>query len=251
MGYYSQAIAFSLSPDQGILNGILTQYGYSVYQHKIEPFWLIDLLNKGNTLISPYTYSPFTNYCGDDFETELLHSSVLALCSIYTEILSIIQPAQEYGVGWIRLIAHLSTLTEQELFFFAADDELIDFACRARNGEILELQASFESFDIYYHNDRFHIQHIISQEDFFEDEQPEGPHYNESCMVCNRLALITALHLEPFLDADEGRLFYHAPLKIWPKQLGDPVTLLKLGTWDSFSNLEDDFKLMAQKTWKI
>ena len=172
--------------------------------------------------------------------------SLAGTLSTFSALSVAIDPPLRYGQGWTRLAIYLSSFTQSALFFFAADDELINFACTAERGNLQQLNLEVEPFDVARRGDTFEVQHVISLEDFFEDEHPTGPHYDAPCSKCDRLRGIAGVRVLDIMELEGGRQFYRVPVENWPPNAGDPQSLLGIGTWDPFTNIAADYNVVAQ-----
>lgn len=241
MGYYSQAIVLAHSPGEELLEAIPHQFAYRVFSHRANPLWLIDLATDKRS-----ADPPFSTYCGDEVDLVSTPPYAADLIARYTQLLRLMRPQVAYGIGWLQLAAHLSSIDRSSVFLFAADDETFNFACLAEDGRVISLQAEFEPFDVSLVAERLHVRHVVSLEDFYDEEEPRGPHYTVPCMDCDRLGAVPGVIVDSFLELDNGRPFYRVPLESWPRGWGDPIELLRLGTWDPLTNIDADFQLVRQ-----
>lgn len=234
MGYYGNGFVMTHQPRWDALADFQSGVGLTGYRHKVHSVWLLDV----------WTYTrrgghwPFTDELVEESlvvaglleETDEVLATFDCICEAIRN-----EPFDEiiYGVGFLRLAAHLSSTLVPQIFFFAADDEVTDMAVLASAGRLDRFRVRFGVWAIEFRDCRFVATPRLSAED-------EEIRFSEE--VARQISRIPGVAVAEAVDTSGGDPLYGSAVSLWPEDAGDPVAMLGVGSWDPFEHLERDYE---------
>lgn len=124
------------------------------------------------------------------------------------------------------------------VYYFAADDELTDMACKTAPGELVVFGSCLDAVSIQYSDGRTNVTPLR----FLDEEEEE----NSLQDVIDSLEHFPGISLAQTVDVDDGRPLYENPLKHWPPEAGNATKHLGLGSWDPFADLATWFDIVRE-----
>jgi hypothetical protein len=120
-------------------------------------------------------------------------------------------------------------------FYFAANDEFIDMACKTIPGALVAFGCRLASASLQYGEGQTDVTPLRLAED-----DDEGTVEN----IVNALEHFPGISLEQTVNVEGGLRLYENPVKHWPPDAGNVTETLGLGTWDPFADFESQFDVV-------
>ena len=240
MGYFSNGFVFTTLPDfEGVGNAIPNRWARG-YKHNQNSIWLLDLWR---SLEKPQRRrEPFCEPAGDGFQMDLavIDGATREFLDIFERLLravSLRDSSLAFSSTYLALA--VAAAARCPTFFFAADDEETDMGCNAIPGSLISFGCRLDRLCVEYNGEKVSATPLNYDEDDDEDGMRE---------------LIAAANTVPGLSVQKprtiegGQISYEHPVAQWPEVAGDPTEILGLGTWDPLLNIEQDFRVVYEKT---
>ncbi|MEM6483465.1 MAG: hypothetical protein AAF662_00565 [Pseudomonadota bacterium] len=230
MGYFNSAILFKKQPNWSKLDALPESIGLRGYAHNEAELWLLEFW--ANNAAPEY---PFTEGHEERVFGELMSNAVVtkleALNKAWREV---------YGDSWLRLGLSVAALTDQDLFFFADDDDWFDYAYSITDGEVtaLALRASMSNFVMNAFG-RIEVTPGIDAEGGGEADLTQDK--------INTLGALSFVTIQPPKEFTSGIPLADNVLKLWPREVGEPEALLGVGTWDPFMSFNDKSEMVYER----
>ncbi|MEL6300123.1 MAG: hypothetical protein AAFR75_00320 [Pseudomonadota bacterium] len=230
MGYFNAAILFKKQPDWSKLDALPESIGLRGYAHNDAALWLLEFWAR-----NPAPQYPFTEGHEERIFGGLTSNAVVgkleALNKAWREV---------YGDIWLRLGLSVATLTGQDIFFFADDDDWFDYAYSITNGEVtaLALRVSMSNFVMNASGD-FEVTPGIDAEGGGEADLTQDE--------IKTLGALPFVAIQPPMEFVSGIPLAANVLKLWPREIGKAEALLGVGTWDPFMNFNDKSEMIYER----
>jgi hypothetical protein len=239
MGFFSNGFVFTAPPNwDAIKHSLSHSLSLRLYKHPMMDLWLLDAWETTTQNHFPFSDRFRKKLCvGVDIPQKSIDAidSLSKIASILSEI--------DFGIDWLKNTARIAIISDSDTFLFAADDEQIDIGCRASTKGITHFRVNLDSCMVEYSPDGLFLYPYIFEEE--ADFEPEITH--EKISELNKvpgIKISTAIQIE-----SQGGIytkgFYQNAVSLWP--LGDPETILGLGTFDPFENFEKDFEVKFER----
>lgn len=241
MGYFGSATVLTSEPDWQRLDSLTDLHSLRGYKHNEKSLWLIETgYCQGNPPENAFTDYP---ECRPKVTPGTVHASLFdAKKTILDLMKSIGEPFHGFDKHLFDVPLRLSAALGQDLFFFAADDESTDFACRLNPAGIASFTAK-SYYCLYQFESGKHKVKLVT-----EEEEPGKTDHLENCK-----AIILRKHPKAQVEISEYTEdfsdLYSCAVKHWPEAAGDPEQTLMIGTWDPFTNVPDDYTIVYEKVF--
>lgn len=234
MGYFGAGFVFVRSPDWKKVDDIPDDLCLRAYQYRHGQVWLLDFWQRSrhehrNPFVDAKDYRGLMQLRADD--------TVRAFDQICERLES---EAAVYGGGWLRLSLAMGRQLGQKTFFFAADDERLNMACHSDSDGISRIFCRFDPYDIHYEEEHWRIIPQRMLEDVGDEER-----WSEQVLA--DVGALPGVEVTSPVDVDGGQRLFEYPVKEWPREAGDPVKVLGIGTWEVFNNVQQDFTVVFER----
>lgn len=241
MGSFSNGFVFTIEPDFEGLADCVRDRNLRGYAHRSRDVWLLDAWEpskRPETQHRPFTTDVVRRV---PFESSTEHASPAA--RQFLDVLPRIKqqtflssPEPEHS--GLKIALAISHAVEGEVYFFAADDELVDCACIASKRNLSRVRCRFDQLDVEFENGSTLITPLL-----FEEHPDYGQPASDIPDLTGKFAGVV---IRPAREIEALEL-YANPAKLWPSSAGDPGETLGFGTWEPLMNLERDFQIVFQR----
>jgi hypothetical protein len=240
VGYFANGFVFTAEPDFALVGAAIPDRLARGYKHNRRPVWLLDLWKPQGTLA--LRRAPFCDPAAAGFRTDLAAADshtrgFLAAFQRLTEAVGDRTADPECGNAHLALA--VAAAARRPTFFFAADDEETDMGCRAVPGSLVSFGCRLDRLAVQYSAGRT----AVTPLNFLEDDDEDGLRD-----LIARASRVAGVSVTPPRDIEGGQPLYENPVAQWPREAGDPVEVLGLGTWDPLVNVERDFAVVFERT---
>jgi hypothetical protein len=240
VGYFANGFVFTAEPDFAAVSAAICGRFVRGYKHNRQPVWLLDLWEPRGWRST--RHHPFQDAAADGFRAKLT-----AVDADTREFLATFQRLRvavghrngEPEQGNVHLALAVAAAARRPTFFFAADDQETDMGCRALPGSLASFGCQLDRLAVEYSAGRT----TATPLNFLEDDDEGGLRD-----VIARASLVAGMSVLPRRDIEGGQRLYENPVAQWPREAGDPVEMLGLGTWDPLLNVERDFAVVFERT---
>ncbi len=220
MGYFSSTIVFTSQPVWETLLDLPAKIGLRGYRHNGAPLWFLDFWTGPKPPSSPFTQGREAKIFST-FDTDLTVDRLQQIGNFLDE---------PYGWNWLRFALQVSRLTDCDVYFLAADDDLYDLGATIALGTVKRLALRVGLCNITAQDGNLTITPGTDAEDELDDA-PSGK-------LPDELRDLPFVAVNAPVAITGGLPFYGNVVAEWPSEAGDPELLLGLGTWDPFLDID-------------
>jgi hypothetical protein len=234
VGYFTSGCVFTSEPRFADIAAAFPRLVVRGYRHAAEPIWLLDLYKKPTR----GQQSPFTARA-NQMEVALGSpaAEATALLGGLESLLGALPKGAGHGARELRLALAVAEPANASTFYFAGDDDLVDFACVVDRGSVHRLRCRMQDLTVAHERGRTEIlPHVLVLHD---DETP-----SPELLRLVRNAVDWAVGVPRELAGDHP--LHESAVALWPTEAGDPAALLGVGTWDPLENLARDFRVVFE-----
>ena len=229
MGYFNSAMVFSSQPNWAALAGLPPRIGLRGYRLNDASLWLLDYWTSRHPPSYPFTGGEEAKIFSG-FDADITTDRLEQIGRYLDEF---------YGTRWLRFGLEVCRLTNQDAYFFAADDDWYDLGTSLSSGSVKRVALNVGIGRIEGENGEFRITPQVF----------EGHGEAESGNIPKQLDELSKL---PFVSANPseltgGQKLYGNVISEWPRTAGDPEQLFGLGTWDPFVDIEHRLSLEFER----
>ncbi|XAM01102.1 hypothetical protein OT109_06890 [Phycisphaeraceae bacterium D3-23] len=239
MGYFGTATVLTTEPDWQRLDSLADLKSIRGFRHKTQSIWLIETgFRAGRKTDWPFMEYPCSK---PKVAADNTDSSVIESRDAIQKIISGARDAfDSIDIIYLDIAIRLAAALDQTVFTFAADDESTDLACQV-GPDSIDLFASRSLACLYVFKNGEHQVSLYP----YEEEPDETSHLED---IKAKLHETSPRAEAEIVEVNEGSTqFYHCAHTYWPKEGGNPETMLQIGTWDPFMNLRDDYEEVYEK----
>jgi hypothetical protein len=233
MGYFGAAIILLEKPNWTKLDELPDSIAIRGYEYRHGTIWAIDF------------WKPTKKAHEYAFMNAKEHKGMLALpatedINSFSQMVKTLSDAETYGEGWVRLTLAVARMLGQSVYFFAGDDEAVDMACHCDPAGLRRLACGFDPYDVRYADGQW----SVTPRRYLENEGTEA---SCSARLLEELRKLPNTKVTEPVDIEGGSQFYGHAASEWPKEAGDPIKVMGVGSWDVFENVKEDFQQVFER----
>lgn len=249
MGYFSHGFVFSQEPNwESIASIPLAIQGH---KHKTKNLWVLEVSSR-----SIDKKNPFGDYVSKDRydwtrkkEQKKLAPGIQKVTNRLTEIGTHLNSKREkfyFGVEDILFASQISRLAEVPTYYYAADDQGLDLGVNLTGGAIesFAYRVCNTPLVIKFRKDKFTV--VVNKKEL--DAQADHSFHPIVSSALETWKTETDIVVK---NATKKELelfnFYSIAAGQWPRKAGSAEKALGIGTWNLYSNLDSDYKILVTR----
>ena len=243
MAYFTSGFIFTQEPDWQHLEGISPKYAMRGYRYKHGQVWMLDIWE-------PHWRKHHFPFQSRQANIQLPnHQESESVEAVISQIAAVETIANDTGLSnngeRVRTAVRMAAITATPLFYFEADDDLFDFACRCDAERVAAVGCAIDSKTVIFrHEEGESIAWVRFSEEDEEEDQMMARELTNPLEEIGTKHGIEIRNPEPIPD---GVRLHDQVLATWPSEAGDATEILGLGSWDAFANLDQDFEIVFDR----
>ena len=240
MGWFGNGCVFTQEPDWQCLGEL--PFAIRAYRHRRRKNWLLAVFKHGGRVVPEPVFSEPApiGWARRKTTTSRLATPVRDVLDRIAKLADCTRSAllkSDY-LGYLSFAAQVARLANRPVYFFAADDEMLDMGCQVSPDH-------FEAFALRCERS------VVSRDGKTIAIRPREDDEEEplSSMQLDRCRHIKGVEVKRLGKEDIRRAdaFYGFAADLWPSDASAARKALGIGTWDVFRDLDRDFQIVIDR----